>query len=300
MNRLAPDVLILLDASGSMNEDITRQPCTGGCGANSKWALLGPAINQIVSMTETTVNWGLKMFADADNSCGVSPNTVAVPVAANNAAAIQAAIAGADGRARKRHQRQSDPDPPRRNAATAYLSTLTDVNPKYILLATDGLPNCMGPRAPAAAHDDSAGAINAVANAATAGFQTYVVGIATAGGVEDFTLDQMAVAGQVPRAGTPAYYPVTSSAEFVQTLRQIVGSSTSCTFAVPPPPTPNHSRNAIEVWIEGTRIPRDPGHTSGWDYGDAGTASIVFYGARCEAIKSGAIQTVTLNFQCIN
>ena len=87
--KLPPDILIILDASGSMNNDISDTSCgNNGCGATSKWALMTPAINMVVSQTETTVNWGLKFFADTDNTCGVG-NTVPVGVGANNANAVR-------------------------------------------------------------------------------------------------------------------------------------------------------------------------------------------------------------------
>ena len=82
-SKLPPDILIVLDASGSMNEDQTNTSCGNqGCGATSKWALMVPAINQVVTDTQTEVNWGLKFFADS-GSCGVN-NNAAVPIAAMN------------------------------------------------------------------------------------------------------------------------------------------------------------------------------------------------------------------------
>jgi len=72
LNKLPPDILIVLDASGSMNEDSNNMSCSGGCGANSKWALLTPALNMVVMETQAEVNWGLKLFADTDSTCGVS------------------------------------------------------------------------------------------------------------------------------------------------------------------------------------------------------------------------------------
>src|SRR5678815_4776331 len=82
---------IALDASGSMNDDATNTSCGNmGCGAMSKWALMTPAINQVVTDTQAEVNWGLKFFADS-GSCGVN-NNAAVPVAVNNSAAIGTAI----------------------------------------------------------------------------------------------------------------------------------------------------------------------------------------------------------------
>ena len=52
------------------------------------------------------------------------------------------------------------------NAAVTYLTQLamTDQNPKFIVLATDGQPNC--PASGSQSADDSPGAITAVTNAA--------------------------------------------------------------------------------------------------------------------------------------
>ena len=55
-----------------MNDDINNQMCrpdgglggTQGCGAQSKWALMIPAITQVVTETDVDVNWGLKWFPD--------------------------------------------------------------------------------------------------------------------------------------------------------------------------------------------------------------------------------------------
>src|SRR5437764_834880 len=53
----------------------------------------------------------------------------------------------------------------------AYLATLTDTNPKYLLLATDGEPTCLG----TSKDSTNAGpaAVTAIANALKAGFPTF-------------------------------------------------------------------------------------------------------------------------------
>ncbi|HSY39183.1 MAG TPA: hypothetical protein VLA79_06625, partial [Polyangia bacterium] len=56
-----PDILLLLDRSSSMNDDSNEMSCTGGCGANSKWALLSAAIGRMVT-NHPLVNWGLAPF----------------------------------------------------------------------------------------------------------------------------------------------------------------------------------------------------------------------------------------------
>src|SRR5262249_39679889 len=55
-----PDILIVQDKSGSMNDQADGTTCNGGCGANSKWSQTTSALNMVIGMTDTTVNWGLK------------------------------------------------------------------------------------------------------------------------------------------------------------------------------------------------------------------------------------------------
>ena len=127
---------------------------------------------------------------------------------------------------------------------------LTDQNPRFILLATDGLPNC-APGTSDTAADDSAGAVMAVADAAAMGIPTFVVGVATGGmGTADTTLSNMANAGGYPRAGSPTYYNVSSTAEFVAVLQTLVGMAASCTFTVPDPPNTDTDRAHIGVIVE--------------------------------------------------
>jgi len=69
-----PDILILLDRSGSMNEDLTGMSCTGGCGAMSKWNITTAALAAYLPMVEGVVNLGLKLFASSSNgNVTVSP-----------------------------------------------------------------------------------------------------------------------------------------------------------------------------------------------------------------------------------
>lgn len=61
--RLPPDILIVQDKSGSM-KDSADGTCTSNCGTKSKWSQVTAALNQVVGMTDTSVNWGLKFFSD--------------------------------------------------------------------------------------------------------------------------------------------------------------------------------------------------------------------------------------------
>jgi hypothetical protein len=297
--KLPPDILIVQDASGSMNNDISDTSCgNNGCGATSKWAQMIPAINMVVSQTDTTVNWGLKFFADTDATCGVG-NTVPVPIAAGNAGAIQAALAGRTSANGGVSNGSRTPTRLAENAGANYMRGLTDQNPRFILLATDGLPNC-APGASDTAADDSAGAVMAVADAAAMGIPTFVVGVATGGmGTADTTLSNMANAGGYPRAGSPTYYNVSSTAEFVSVLQTLVGMAASCTFTVPNPPNDMTDRAHIGVIVDGKELTKDTSHANGWDYTSTGMTAVQVYGSTCDAIMNGSAKSVEIVFKCI-
>jgi len=71
---LPPDILIALDTSSSMNDDLGNAACAGGCGQSSKWAAAADAINSAVANTASRVSWGIQLFATKDvNLCGSAP-----------------------------------------------------------------------------------------------------------------------------------------------------------------------------------------------------------------------------------
>ncbi len=274
------DVLIVQDKSGSMNQDPTGANCNAaGC---TKWEQIIPPINQTVMATQADVRWGLKFFPDpGNNACGVN-NTALVPVGLNNAMAISTAIAGVQ-------PGGSTPTRVAINNAVTYLMGNGDTNPKYILLATDGLPNC-GPGGGNQQASDANGAVMAIANALTAGIPTFVVGIGNTGAAA--TLTMMAQAGGRPTAATPFYYQVNSSADLVTALSQISGSVRSCTFQLsskPPDPT------NVKVQADGVTVPASA--TDGWGFNPAVTA-VILTGSYCTRVLDGTIMNVTVLFGC--
>jgi len=317
--KVAPDILILLDRSGSMNDDLMNQMCrpeggvgaATGCGPNSKWAKTIPAITQVVSETENDVNWGLKFFPDSDsptNSCNVS-TTAAVPIARANAAAIATAIMGAtSANGGVVGGYNGTPTRSGMNGSATYLGTVMDNSPKFILMATDGQPTCpatgTGGTMGATGADDAAGATMSVQQAAAAGYKTFVVGISTSGttgSTADTILSSMANAGGLPRAGTPTYYPVGSAADLAAAIRTLIGVAATCTFTVGPAPTDDGTTSVdwITVRGDGTLIERDTTHAGGYDYTDSTHNTIEIHGALCDQVKSGDIKEVAVNFTCL-
>jgi len=283
-----PDILIVQDKSLSMNQDATGQNCnTAGC---SKWSQVSAAIDNVVMATQTTVNWGL-MFFGSDNMCGVS-TTADVPIATGNYSPIQQAFA-------TNQPSSYTPTESAVNAAVKYMQTLTDPNPKYLLLATDGLPNCV-PGGRSATTDDSPGAETAVTNAAAAGFKTFVVGIATtADQMATQTLNTMAVNGGEPQTGAATqYYAIMDTASLETALTKIVGLIASCTIPLTGAP-PNLSNVAVSAQDSTGKIievPNDP--ANGWSYTDATMTSIVLTGTACSSLQSGAYSNFQFIYAC--
>jgi hypothetical protein len=288
LQNVPPDLLIILDKSGSMGNDPSDMMCPRGGGVcETKWADTTAAINMVVAQTDTTIRWGLKYFAN-DNACAVDDGA-AIPIGPNNAMPIANSIA---------MTMPGGSTPTRLAVASgaAYLQTLTDPNPKFILLATDGEPNCAaGGGRQGAGADDSMGAIQAVMAAATAGFPVYVVGVGNVTAAQA-TLTALATAGGRAQATAPGYYPVANTPELVAVLKMIGGQITSCTFGLGQvPPDPSNIGVYSDPGMK--KIPKDVTHVNGWDYG-AGMKSIELFGAACDAVKAKTITNVQAIFGC--
>jgi len=285
------DLLLVLDRSRSMLEDVMGRD--SGTMGPSKWSEVVGALDPVVMQTQGKVSWGLKLFPVRD-LCGV-PDGATVPIAANNYGAVMGAI------------RSNDPGvgsagaTPTRVAvekATEVLKASSSPHSKYLVLATDGLPNCIPGSSSgggmAWANSDAAGAISAVAAAAAAGFPTFVVGIATTGTNANDTLNMMAVSGGRPRSDAIKYYPVASRDELVTALQSITGMIASCTFPLDSlPPVPDN----VAVEIDGQRVARDPAQMNGWNYGPD-NRSVILYGAPCDNLKAGRSKNVQILYGC--
>jgi hypothetical protein len=286
LQNVPPDLLIVQDKSGSMGNDVMDMSCRNMAGCVTKWSQVVPAIDMVVGMTDTTIRWGLKYFAN-NGTCGVNPGA-AVPIGPNNGAAIMASLGMTNpgGSTPTRLAVQSGAD---------YLMTVMDPNPKYMLLSTDGEPNC-APGAQMTSADDAAGAVAAVAAALAAGIPTFVVGVGNVAPAVA-TLNMLADAGGKPQAGATHYYPVSSTADLVAVLGTIGDMIASCSFGLgAPPPVPTN----VGVYGNGQasmKIPQDKTHTNGWDYG-AGMTSIVLYGSACDKVKNKTYQTVQAIYGC--
>ncbi|HEY0715021.1 MAG TPA: vWA domain-containing protein [Polyangia bacterium] len=271
LERRPADVRVVLDRSGSMLETVMVNGA-----AVPKWGEVVSALDTVLMKTQGQVSWGLKMFP-MGGQCGV-PDGAEVAVSLNNHAMVMSAInatpAGMDS--------GSTPTRDAVTKAAAFLQASPSTNVKYLLVATDGEPNC-GAGA-TRGRSDAMGAVAAITAAQTAGIPSFVIGVATGGTSADATLNMMATAGGRPRNDVTKYYPVTSRDELAGALDAIATQIASCTFPLsPPPPAPEN----VAVDVDGKRVARDPAQKTGWNYGPD-NKSIVFHGDTCEALKNGS------------
>jgi len=283
------DVLLVLDKSGSMTSaiDSTTNCPTGSTTCQQRWATMGTGLDAVLSTGSSDVSWGLKLY-NSDGTCGVT-STMEVPISSGANATIQQQIG----------QVTPGGNTPTRlaiNAGVAYLQTLTDTNGKYILLATDGEPNCLSSGAGGrgggggSGASDVTGTVAAITAAAAAGFKVYVIGV----GPETGNLDNFAAAG-----GTVHYYPALSPQDLTTALASIVGSVASCTFSLGTKPPPDPNNVAVEFNNDSTiKAPRDTTQVDGWNYATSANTTIQLYGSWCDKVTNGTYTSAKILMGC--
>jgi hypothetical protein len=286
VERKPAEVMLVLDRSGSM-----KDPPTGASTSITKWDLVVPGVNEVIRGTDASVFWGLKSFPEGSGSecvaTGVT-SAIDVPMGLMNAAAMTGAIMTTT------PEGNGTPTGDAIKQAVAYLKTLTSSNRKYILLATDGEPSCPSPTATARTY-----AVQAVTDAAAAGFHTFVVGVSTTKDTATNVLNQLAVAGLQARPDpnplATKYYLANTKDELVLALQAITGVVSSCLFPLNmKPPVPGN----IAVKVDGVKAPEDKMRLDGWDYTSPEYLAVEVHGSWCDKIKTVGANKVEIIFGC--
>lgn len=277
-----PDLLIVLDRSGSMSGPIPMFPPS----FVPKWTIMRDALNAAVMQRQSQIRFGLSEFPTNDD-CAVDPATaVRVPIDLGQAPEVAAYF-------QTRSPNGNTPAAAGLQAALAHYNSIP-VNPagRYVLFATDGEPNCDAGGDAAAA----TATVNAVRALATAGVKTFVLGFGGAF-VTGTVLNDAAIAGQVPRpGGPPHYYAANSATELSAALQTIAGGIIvpSCSYQLASlPPVPDD----VTVTLNGVPVPRSTMHTNGWDY-HPDAMTITFFGSYCDQIMGGAVGNVSFSYGC--
>jgi hypothetical protein len=284
-----PDMLLTVDISGSMCSPLVDSLPPSMI---SKLSIMRDALDGLVGAYEARINFGLMLFP-SDDMC--APGTVENEIAPRNAAPIRGTLAGlsvgifdcplAHPGATPTHTTL--------DAAGSYLASVPE-NPigRYVLLATDGLPNC-GPELPDGGTEETVDeTVAAIEALRAAGIQTYVLGFGAdlSGGTD--ALNRMAAAG-----GTGTPYSARSATELERALDTIAAEVVppSCTVELD---GPERDPRLFQVRFDGgPLIPRDESRARGWDY-DPSTNTITFYGPECDRVRSGDVGSIDVDFGC--
>lgn len=276
-----PDLLIVLDRSGSMTGPIPMFPPN----FTPKWTIMRDALNGVVTQRQDNIRFGLSEFPTNDD-CAADPATaVRVPIDLGQAPEVAQYFM-------TRSPNGNTPAAAGLAAALAHYNAIP-ANPagRYVLFATDGEPNCDVDEATAATHT-----VQAVQALAAAGIKTYVLGFGGAFATGT-VLNDAALAGGVPRpGGPPHYYAANSANELAAALQAISGGIIvpSCSYALATaPPVPDD----VTVTLDGVVVPRSMMHTNGWDY-HPDAMTITFFGSYCQQIMAGATGQVSFAYGC--
>jgi hypothetical protein len=278
LQRVPPELVLVLDRSRTMSYPVTASP-------NNRWVEVTQALDVVLRHTERTVLWGLKWFPTTVGCAVTDP--MEVPVATGNYRSMLTAMQGTS----PNLGTGGTPMQLGLRKATAHLASRKTPNPKYLVLGTDGLPNCKdGDRM----LGDTDGTIQAIRDALQAGFKTFVLGIAAheQGASALGKMNMMAEAGGEARAADPKFYPVNNRDELVKTLNDITVRVSTCVFPLSkPPPNPND----VYVKVNGKKVDKDD--MNGWSFGP-NMQSIVLNGGACDQLKQTGT-TVDLDVQII-
>ncbi|PRQ02459.1 von Willebrand factor type A domain protein [Enhygromyxa salina] len=283
-----PNLLIMLDRSGSMSGNV---PDTN----LNRWEVAKLAIEQVTTGFDDKIRFGLATYsACVGNGC--SAGTVVVPLADQNAAAINGFLATTVGEGSNDGQNvnndglieylcdSGDPETSTGKSLQAQVGnpTLQDLErDNAILLITDGSESgdCVDNEI-----DGPVAAANLFGQATPV--KVFAVGF---GGANLSEVNDIAEAG-----GTEMGYLADQADELDMALDQIANAVATCTFEldqVPPDP------NEIYVFFDKdpAGVPNDP--NEGWTY-DPMTNTVTFHGPACDAIKGGVVVDIDIVYGC--
>lgn len=262
------NVLIVLDRSGSMNENI---------GGGTKWSIALEAIEQFIGDFGGQARFGLMLYPGFDLSCSEGMSCAAGTVFVDPASMSTADIVDALDDAQTCSF--GTPTAETLDALLDYPGLEDPARANYVLLITDGQSTC----------DDPVPMVTALRNKEPE-VQTYVLGFGD--GVDPDELEAMAEAGGTALPGDPAYYEADDASSLDEALTSIGGNFLSCVYTLSAPlPDPDQ----LYVLFDGIQVARDT--VDGWDH-DAATNTVTFYGAACDALQSGEVTDLQMVYGC--
>jgi hypothetical protein len=184
---------------------------------------------------------------------------------------------------------------------------VTTSHPSYVLLATDGAPNCnpslssfgcrcvSPPGAPICSPGnclDDVATDGVIDELLAAGIKVYVVGIAASEWRD--VLDTMA-----RRGGTGSAILADDPATIEAAFAEIAGSVISCDYEIGEP-DPSADPNLINFYFDGVAVPfdNDGECDDGWAWSDDAHTRMRFCGSYCERLARGMVGTANATYGC--
>ncbi len=270
---IAPNVLIAIDRSDSMNQAI-------GQGQPSKWTVAKNTIDSLVTTYSNRIRFGLELWPGTNLSCSAggtcNAGKVFVDVGPGTATMVQDTLTMASTCS------FMTPIAATLNALVTYAGLGDASRSNYVLLVTDGEENCNG----------DPGAAATALRGRTPEVKTFVIGFG--GQVNATQLNDLATKGGTARTGTTKYYQADDAAGLESAFNTIVGSVVSCSFTLSQQPD---SPDRLYIYFGTTQIPRDTSHAMGWDY-DPTSMALTFYGVTCDEIKAGTAGALVVSYGC--
>ena len=304
-----PDIMIVLDRSGSMRPEADGLDCrvlsfdtvtcfalgincsnqqyanTTVCGGQEPFGLdrWNPAVKGLKSITsqfQDKVSFGLTTFPGTGmqgrNSC--ITGTERVPVSINSAAMIASALdmTSPEG---------NTPTGPTLEAVRQQIEMKTTtpdsvVPPQYVLLVTDGQPTC-----PGSGSEARASTIAALDALLAAGVKTYVIGY-------DASVDPElanALTDFAKHGGTEKFYPVQDEASLVEQFKTITGVVAACSYKLDSVPA---NPDYVKVSIDMEQVYLGKGFS-------LQGANVILEGASCDKLRDGGAHILDVSVECV-
>jgi hypothetical protein len=271
-----PTLVLLVDQSGSMNEDF---------GGDTRWNVISDVLIDpqagIVQQFDDSIRFGLTLYTSIDgNMGGECPMLIEVDPAISNFPAIESTLGPAV-------PIQETPTGESLDLVWQKLEALDVPGRKYIVLATDGEPDTCAEPNPSNGQDESVAAAQA---SFAAGIEVHIISVGS--DVSAQHLQDMANAGQGVQAGDPdaPYYQALDQAALVEAFEQILAGVRSCQLDLMTPLTAEDAMGCT-IEVNGDAIGLDD--PNGWQLNDS--TEVELLGAACDALQQG---TSSVQMEC--
>lgn len=274
---VAPNLLLVVDLSGSMKSRVSALD------PSRKIDVAATAIQKLLDLGAGKIRFGWMQYPGPADECAAGQ--VDVECGDNTTATISQKL---NPLSTVESGRTPTAESLQMAAQSPSLADKTRSN--FIMLVTDGMPNCTG------GFDGSVAALNSLRT--TNKVDTFVIGLGDEVNGQNaqgpVQLNAMAEAGGRPRAGVTKYYPANSLDELQKVFQDIGGMVMSCTVTTNPAPDfPDY----LWVYFDGQPLKRDPAHQDGFDY-DPANKQLNFFGPPCDLMKAGKVAKVEVKMGC--